>query len=722
MIKQEIISQISRRFFFAIALLGIFSVISYAIFYSTVKMFESDSYVLNLSGQQRFLSQQIALLAYEMAAETGENRKDSLKNELDSAVHKMEERHNYLVHDNKIPGHFQSEAIKNIYFAPPVYLDNKVHNYIKAAKQLILSNGNSISEAELVASSSVLLLDLNRIVEQYQVENENDIRSFKLEKLTLLLVILCLLFLVWKLVFKKAIKELRYFINELVKKDSDLLYANIRLEKKVEARAQEIRAKENIYRTLVENMNGGLAHCTPDGIFTFVNDKYCRILGYEREELIHQPVFKIFHREDIEKIKQKISLREKGIREKYEMMLPRKNGGTIWLHINSTTIYENDKPTGVMMVITDLSEKKNTELLLADLNRFNEILLQTIPLGMQVVDMEGNVLYANHVMKDLAGFDPSGKKCWTVVHDDKMPCSKCLRSRGIEQVKLNVFELQQVFDGKTVQIYQAAINYHNTKAVLELYVDITLLKEAEKKLVDKNKELQTFITRASHDMRSPVANILGLTTILQKQFSPGEKQAIDYIGQSAKRMDKILIELINIGKVYNNSLSISPVNIEELLALINSDLLQRKDFLNIEFLPQVNSGNVFHTDKQFLYSILENLVDNSVKYRGKKASYVSVLVNDYKQGIQVQVSDNGQGMTPEVQERAFEMFYRGNLLSSGTGLGLYMVRTFVEKLRGEIKLQSEKNIGTTVTIFLPDLLKNSNEQPLHSIDNAHSVL
>lgn len=723
MSKQEIISRIYRRFFFAIALLGIFSIVSYSVFYSTVRMYESDTYVINLSGQQVFLSQQIALLAHELASERDKNPKDSLKKELDLAVQKMEKGHNYLAHSAKIPEHFRSEAIKNIYFGYPHYLDRKIHNYMNSAKQLILFSGNEmIPEAELAAFSSGLLLDLNRIVEQYQAENEKDIRSFKLEKLSLLLVTLFLLFLIWKLVFKPVIKELRYFIGELVRKDNDLINVNIDLEKKVESRAREIREKENIYRTLVENMNEGLAHYTIDGIFTFANDKFYRILGYGKGELLHQPIFNIFFQEDIEKIKQKISDRKKGIGEKYEMMLPRKNGGTIWVHVNSTTICENDKPTGVMVVITDISEKKNTELLLADLNKFNEILLQTIPLGMQVVDVDGNVLYANQVMKELAGYDPSGKKCWSAVHDNKMPCSQCLRTHGIEQGKLNIFELQQVLDGKTIHIYQAGINYHNTRAVLELYVDITMLKEAEKKLVDKNKELQTFISRASHDMRSPVANILGLTNILQKQFPREEKQFIDYIDQSAKRMDKILIELSNIGKVYNNSLNITLINFGELFGQINSDLVQKKYFVNVKFLPQVNTSGDFHSDKGLLHSILQNLIENSAKYRGKKEPYVSVLVNDYKNGIQIQVSDNGQGMTAEVQERAFEMFYRGNLSSSGTGLGLYMVRTFVEKLSGDIKLRSEKNIGTTVTILLPDLLKNNKELPANVVDNAHMTL
>lgn len=706
--NQDIIRKISRRFFFAIVFLAFFSIISFILYFSALRNFSADINIINHSTQQRFLSQQVTILAQHLASEKDSSKFSSLKAELNSVIDKMEQGHQFLTHNPRLPKHYHSDEIMAIYFDSPVFLDKKVHAFMNLAAELMAdstSDPNYITE-QIFSSFAPLLFDLDHVVQQYQAESQSEKNRLLLTRFLFLVAIFTILFFTWRFVFSPATRELRYYVSEIIKKDNDLLQANIDLERKVEERTRKILEKENTYKTLVENMNEGLAHYNPEGVFTFVNDKFCEILEYKPEELIGHPIYKLFFADDVEKMKTKISERKKGIREQYEWKLPTKTGREIWAFISASPIYEKDKVTGSLLVLTNITKRKETELSLAELHQFNGILLNTIPLGMQVVDIEGNVLYSNQMIEKLAGFDTKGKKCWSAVHDEKIPCSNCLRGLGIEQGKINVCEMQKVFDGKMVHIYQAGINFHHTKAVLELFIDITQLKETEKKLLFKNRELQTFITRASHDMRSPVANILGLIYFLKKELSSGDdSKLVDYIEQSARKMDQILLELINIGKVYNNPVNVTEINLNELTAEIIKNQKIKKDFESVNFLTEINSDISFSSDRFMVNTILQNLLDNAARYRKENISNpsVSVRIGNFKHGINIRVSDNGQGMVPEVAEKAFEMFFRGNYRSSGTGLGLYMVKTFVEKLGGNIGMKSETGSGTSVTVFLPNL-------------------
>jgi hypothetical protein len=170
-------------------------------------------------------------------------------------------------------------------------------------------------------------------------------------------------------------------------------------------------------------------------------------------------------------------------------------------------------------------------------------------------------------------------------------------------------------------------------------------------------------------------------------------------------MDKILLELINIGKLHREDMVISKINFNEILEDIKRNIIYRQDFAGIKFHSNINVKNDFHSDPSLIHSILQNLIDNGIKYRNPRVreSFISVIIREYRNKIMIIVSDNGLGMNEETQKRAFEMFYRGSTTSQGTGLGLYTVKTSVEKLGGSVKLKSEEQKGSTFTIYLPNI-------------------
>jgi signal transduction histidine kinase len=121
---------------------------------------------------------------------------------------------------------------------------------------------------------------------------------------------------------------------------------------------------------------------------------------------------------------------------------------------------------------------------------------------------------------------------------------------------------------------------------------------------------------------------------------------------------------------------------------------------------EINQKQIFFSDPYLISTILHHLLENAIHYKKEQGkTFISFTINDTNQGVEIRVTDNGQGIEKEVQAKVFDMFYRHNLKAKGSGLGLYISRNCVEKLSGDIDLSSEIGQGTEVRIVLPDLKK-----------------
>ena len=120
--------------------------------------------------------------------------------------------------------------------------------------------------------------------------------------------------------------------------------------------------------------------------------------------------------------------------------------------------------------------------------------------------------------------------------------------------------------------------------------------------------------------------------------------------------------------------------------------------LRLDVAPDLN----FRSNEEMIYSVIYNLVLNSIKYKRRiDDAFVNVLVFRRKDNLIIEVSDNGEGIQKDLQQKVFNMFFRGNEKATGIGLGLYIVKNIVEKLKGTISMESEEGQGTSMTVVLP---------------------
>ncbi|MEL0642770.1 GAF domain-containing sensor histidine kinase [Olleya sp. Ti.3.14] len=240
--------------------------------------------------------------------------------------------------------------------------------------------------------------------------------------------------------------------------------------------------------------------------------------------------------------------------------------------------------------------------------------------------------------------------------------------------------------------------------LFDLRLNNRLLDESKKELLERNADLSKFASHVSHDLKSPLANIISLTAFLKEEegnvFTEESIDYINYIEESADSLknyiDGILIhykanELLNEDK---QSIALNAL-FEEVKRIHLLDDLQ--------FKTNTKNQNIF-INKAAVTQILINLVDNALKYNNKPNPEVILNYAENKNFHIFSVTDNGIGIAQEQQNEVFKLFNNNNQTdvkgNKGTGIGLFTVKNLVKKLNGDIILKSDIGKGSTFTFTI----------------------
>jgi signal transduction histidine kinase len=242
--------------------------------------------------------------------------------------------------------------------------------------------------------------------------------------------------------------------------------------------------------------------------------------------------------------------------------------------------------------------------------------------------------------------------------------------------------------------------------------EITIRKKAEEKiqrtnleLSKRNTELDNFVYSVSHDLRAPIASVLGLINLAKKDIDIHMKDMyLDMIQKSAMQQDLFIKEILDQSR--NSRLEVKR---EEILfqSLIEETFTQLKfatnAVQNVEKIINVNQTHPFLSDRWRLKVILNNLISNAIRYRNGRDPVIKVNVDISENAATVAIEDNGKGIEKDHLPNIYKMFYRATDDGAGSGLGLYIVKEAIEKLNGNINIESEVGKGTRVRMEIPAL-------------------
>jgi signal transduction histidine kinase len=264
-----------------------------------------------------------------------------------------------------------------------------------------------------------------------------------------------------------------------------------------------------------------------------------------------------------------------------------------------------------------------------------------------------------------------------------------------------------VFLGASLLFVFAAIT---GRVISDVRIAEARLQQQNRELDQTNKELDRFVYSVSHDLSAPLKSILGLVNI--SRITPEQKEHVHYLNRiesSVKKLEAFINEVLDYSRNKRQEIVVEQVKLKELCIEILENLKYIEEFNSVRVdLSDLHLCEISQ-DKIRLRIILNNLLTNAVKFQKRvpgHEAYIKVSSRKQNNAVLINVEDNGEGIRPELQGRIFDMFYRGNENSKGSGLGLYIAKEAAMKIHGNISVRSEYGKGSVFTVELKDLINN----------------
>ncbi|MBS1951633.1 MAG: Two-component system sensor histidine kinase [Cytophagales bacterium] len=249
--------------------------------------------------------------------------------------------------------------------------------------------------------------------------------------------------------------------------------------------------------------------------------------------------------------------------------------------------------------------------------------------------------------------------------------------------------------------YSIIKSYEAVKHIEDLEQKAVVQQEKNQIIESKNAELDSFFYRVSHDLKGPISSLQGLQKLVEIDVT--DETALSYFSMYRSQVNRIhdivmgLIHLTQLNHLENTRTQI------DFVSLIN-DCIEScsyiENYKNIHFIKEIKSFD-YRSEWAIVSTILQNLIENAVKYSTKINPFVKISVYQTDNQAVIEVSDNGQGIDKSHQAKIFDMFFRANNQTKGSGLGLYILKRAVERLNGKIELTSKPGSGSVFKVFLP---------------------
>ena len=348
-------------------------------------------------------------------------------------------------------------------------------------------------------------------------------------------------------------------------------------------------------------------------------------------------------------------------------------------------------------------------------------LFENSPSGIAFIDPQGMIGEVNPQYCQWLGYarpDLLGQPLYAVVHPDDAPkVAKLILLLGQGQPVRYVDEKRYLTrQGEVVWGQQNVSIQYDAQAqawyAIEIVTDLTAEKKmrtdllsALEELKERNFELDQFVYRTSHDLRSPLTTILGLINVIKLKPIPQEIQ--QYLAMAENRvlkLDNFLQLMLNYLRNTRLGFVVERIDFDALLQECLQNLAYAKGFASLSVQWQVTSPIPFFSDSMRIQIIFQNLISNAIKYQDAAASspYLHITILPLDDWCEIVFSDNGQGMQAEDLEKITNMFFRASPQSDGSGLGMYIVKGAIDRLGGTIAIESPAGKGMNTRIRIPN--------------------
>ena len=515
-------------------------------------------------------------------------------------------------------------------------------------------------------------------------------------------------------------------LDELVEERTiELKMVNEQLQQELTERKKAddlLKESEEKYRSLVETTNDWIWEVDENGVYTYCSPKIKDILGYNIEEVIGKTPFDFMPSIEAERVfdlfngalqsnQPIISLENKNLH---------KNGYLITLETSGVPFFNAEgKLLGYRGIDRDITERKKAEDAIKESEAKFRGVFESKLIGTIFWDAKGEITDANKAFLDMVGYTKDEVLKGIVRWKDMTPSEYLERDEKLLKELATVGYIAPIEkeyyhkDGHRIPtILGAATLQGSSVSGVAFILDITERKKVEQKLKAtledlqrSNTELEEFAYVASHDLQEPLRMVASFTQLLQKRYQDKlddeANEFITFAVDGATRMQSLINDLLTYSRVGIKGASFSPTDmnviLEDVLTNIQQTTLEADAKITTDPLP------VIIADKSQMAQILQNLISNAIKFRGKSSINIHVSGENQPDEWIFSVKDNGIGIDPKYFERIFIIFQRLHKRDEyeGTGIGLAVSKKIIQRHRGKIWVESELGKGSTFYFSIP---------------------
>jgi PAS domain S-box-containing protein len=498
---------------------------------------------------------------------------------------------------------------------------------------------------------------------------------------------------------------------------------------------ERLKQSEEYYRLLIQNSSDIIIFLSTDGTVRFVSDSCERVFGCPPATFVSHNSLEFVHPDDVEKTKKIFAqaLQTTAAAEPVELRLRHADGSWVHHEVIMTGLADLAGQPGVVLNSRDISERKRAEAAQALLASIVDATEEAIA----SVDLSGVITSWNPAGERLLGYSPAdaiGRRLQDLaifppgrLEEKAQYMALVLVGAGGQH-----FETQRLHrDGRLldVAVTLAPLRDSNGKlfGVASLARDITEIKGAARELarardaaLESSRLKSAFIANMSHEIRTPLNIIVGYSDLiadhLAEQGDTSQRSSLDAIGRGCERLARTIDSILDISKIEAGAITLRPVSLEmaPLLERLMQDFrvtAERKGIALSSAIETTGATVVF--DEYCLNQALTNLLDNAIKFTDRGAVTLR-LYRATDGALCLELRDTGVGIAQEFLPKLFMPFSQeqsGNTRRfEGTGLGLTLVRKYLELNGASISVESEKDKGTTFTV---SLLKENTARKSH---------
>lgn len=499
-------------------------------------------------------------------------------------------------------------------------------------------------------------------------------------------------------------------------------FRDITERKKIES---HLMRSEQLYRSLFD-LNPSPLWIYDISTFRFlaVNDAAVQRYGYSREQFLDMTIFDIRTPREQAKLKRRIKHDTSlvGMNSNVTHLLAKGEEIAVDLYYNQ--IEYNGKQAFLVEIIDNTERYRNAEIaqeVLLELQNFRSAVDQGAMVAL--LDCDGRFLRVNKAIENITGLSEAeftGKS----FYDLRSPFHR--RSYYLEMLQAirKGANWRGEYKGLAPngEIYWIDVilspvvdRKGKTMQYIALCLPVTERKKAEQErdlliedLIKKNQSLEEFAFITSHNLRAPVAQLLGLSSLFNrtKPEDPFNMEVLDNMVNASRNLDEVIRDLTEILAIKKDIKETKEhVRLSAVLETVEGHFREQMEELGIVFTKKLKGSDKLVTVKSFLYSILLNLLSNAIKYRDPEKK-TEIIVESLTEGpfLILHFHDNGLGIDLKTQgAKLFGLYKRFHSHVEGRGLGLYLVKNQTEALAGSISVESEPGRGTS---FKVSILRN----------------